>query len=93
MEKNKTIDRILSKSDLTAEEQRIFKESVSHLLKAKEQIKQILPREDRSQVRESLEASLDDSIAYLSMIAVPPTAVIARELLNLTDKTLKNIGS
>lgn len=93
MKKNEAIERLLKKSDLPFEEQVTAKSALVSLLEAKERLKILNIPDNRTDIQKNLNASINDSIAYLCMTTVKPDVVIGREINTLTEINTENIGS
>ena len=93
MKKNEAIARLLRKSDLEPQEKEIIREALTALTKAKELTASLTQKADREIPQSSMKASINDSIAYLCMVAVPPEQVIGREINSLTGISTENVGS
>lgn len=89
MKKYKAIKSLLKKSDLTFEEQVIVESALVSLIEAKERLKILNIPDNRTDIQKNLNASINDSIAYLCMTTVKPDVVIGREINILTEINTK----
>lgn len=93
MKKNEAIKSLLKKSDLPVEEQVTAKSAIVSLLEAKERLKILNIPDNRTDIQKNLNASINDSIAYLCMATVKPDVVIGREINTLTEINTEKLGS